>query len=87
MPKAYALLPAAGSGSRMGVAMPKQYLEIAERPLLYYALAALARHARIEHVFVVLAPGDTRFAAEQWSEFGPKVTPLYCGGETRADGA
>jgi 2-C-methyl-D-erythritol 4-phosphate cytidylyltransferase len=84
MAKAYALLPAAGSGSRMGVAMPKQYLEIAGRPLLYHALSAMARHPRIERTFVVLAPGDQRFPAGGWRELGARVTPLYCGGETRA---
>jgi 2-C-methyl-D-erythritol 4-phosphate cytidylyltransferase len=84
MAKAYALLPAAGSGSRMGVPMPKQYLEIVGRPLFYHALAAMARHPRIEQTFVVLAPGDARFPAGGWRELGAKVTPLYCGGETRA---
>jgi len=58
--KAYALIPAAGSGSRVGAALPKQYLEIAGRPLLYHALRALARHPRIEQVFVVLARRKSR---------------------------
>lgn len=84
MHKAYALIPAAGSGSRMGAAQPKQYLEIAGRPLLYYALRALADHPRIEQVFVVLAQGDGRFAREDWRPFGARIKPLYCGGETRA---
>ncbi len=84
MVKAYALLPAAGSGSRMGVTLPKQYLEIAGQPLLYHAVAAMARHPRIEQAFVVLAPGDTRFPAGGWRELRAKVTPLYCGGATRA---
>lgn len=82
--KAYALLPAAGTGSRMGVAMPKQYLEIAGRPLLHHALLPLAQHPGIEQVFVVLAPGDARYAEGAWREFRGKVRPLYCGGETRA---
>jgi 2-C-methyl-D-erythritol 4-phosphate cytidylyltransferase len=82
--KAYALIPAAGSGSRVGAALPKQYLEVAGRPLLYYALRALARHPRIEQVFVVLAQGDARFERFDWREFGARVEPLYCGGETRA---
>ena len=82
--KAFALIPAAGSGSRMGAARPKQYLEIAGRPMLYYSLRALARDARIEQVFVVLAPADGHYAAFDWSEFGEKLKPLYCGGRTRA---
>jgi len=82
--KAYALIPAAGFGSRVGAAVPKQYLEIAGRPLLYYSLAALARHPRIEQVFVVLAQRDDRFKRGDWREFGARIEPLYCGGETRA---
>jgi 2-C-methyl-D-erythritol 4-phosphate cytidylyltransferase len=84
VPKTYALVPAAGSGSRMGVAEPKQYLSIAGKPLLYYAVRALAAHPRVEQVFVVLAPGDKRFAPADWKEFPARIVPLYCGGETRA---
>ncbi|HXF65578.1 MAG TPA: 2-C-methyl-D-erythritol 4-phosphate cytidylyltransferase [Burkholderiales bacterium] len=82
--KAYALVPAAGAGSRLNAALPKPYVQIAGRPLLYFALGALAAHPRIEQVFVVLAPGDRHYARHDWSEFGAKVEPLYCGGETRA---
>ena len=84
MSKAHALIPAAGTGSRVGAALPKQYLEIAGRPLLYHALLALAQHSRVEQVFVVLAQGDDRFARYDWRELGERVKPLYCGGETRA---
>jgi 2-C-methyl-D-erythritol 4-phosphate cytidylyltransferase len=82
--KAHALIPAAGTGSRLGAALPKQYLEIAGRPLLYHSLLALAQHPRIEQVFVVLAQGDDRFKRYDWRELGERVKPLYCGGETRA---
>lgn len=82
--RAHALIPAAGSGSRLGAALPKQYLEIAGRPLLHHALRGLAQHKRVEQVFVVLAQGDVRFQRYDWSEFGARVKPLYCGGETRA---
>ncbi len=36
-------------------------------------------------VFVVLAPEDKVFAQHDWSEFGGRVEPLYCGGATRRD--
>jgi 2-C-methyl-D-erythritol 4-phosphate cytidylyltransferase len=39
----------------------------------------------VESVFVVLAPGDSAFAAHDWSAFAGKLEPLYCGGETRRD--
>jgi len=82
--KAYALVPAAGSGSRLGAALPKQYLMVAGRPLLHHALSTLARHPRIEQVFVVLAQGDDQFRRYDWRRLGARVEPLYCGGETRA---
>ena len=84
MPRHFALVPAAGSGARMGRDLPKQYLDLAGHPLLFHALAHLSRHPAIEHVFVVLAPGDTRFARLDWSALAGRLTPLYCGGETRA---
>lgn len=34
----YAVLVAGGTGSRMGTAMPKQFLPINEKPVLYYAI-------------------------------------------------
>ena len=84
MSKIFALLPAAGRGSRMGAELPKQYLRLAGKPLLYHALSSLCRHTAIERVFVVLAQGDARFAALDWAPFRAKLDPLYCGGETRA---
>jgi 2-C-methyl-D-erythritol 4-phosphate cytidylyltransferase len=68
----------------MGAAAPKQYLEIGGRPLLYYALRAIAAHPRVEKIFVVLAPDDAQFARYDSAVFGTKLEPLYCGGETRA---
>jgi 2-C-methyl-D-erythritol 4-phosphate cytidylyltransferase len=84
MPKYFALIPAAGSGSRMDRQRPKQYLDLSGRPLLYHALARLCAHAEIEQVFVVLAQGDRHFPRFDWRQFAPKLEPLYCGGECRA---
>lgn len=84
MPKLFALVPAAGSGSRLGGEVPKQYLALAGRTVLYHALRPLAEHPRVERVLLVLAPGDRRFAEADWSEFGERLAPLYCGGATRA---
>jgi 2-C-methyl-D-erythritol 4-phosphate cytidylyltransferase len=84
MSKLFALIPAAGSGARMGADLPKQYLQLAGKPLLYHALAGLCRHRAIERVFVVLAQGDKQFAQHDWQPFAATLEPLYCGGETRA---
>ena len=80
----YALIPAAGAGSRFRGEMPKQYLPLAGRPMLWHAVKSLSE-APVENVFVVLAPDDKQFAQLDWSAFAGKLEPLYCGGETRRD--
>lgn len=83
--RCFALIPAAGSGSRMGGAHPKQYLEIAGAPMLQHAVRALCQHPKIEQVFVVLAADDAHFARYDWTPFDAKLRRLYCGGVTRAE--
>jgi len=80
----YALIPAAGAGTRMAGGPPKQYLTLAGKPMLWHAARALCVPA-VETVFVVLAPGDERFAACDWGALGGRIEPLYCGGATRRD--
>lgn len=81
----HALVPAAGFGARMGQKLPKQYLPLAGRPMIFHPLKILCTCEQIETVFVVLSPDDTLFHEYDWSDFGDKLQPLYCGGETRAD--
>ena len=79
-----ALVPAAGSGSRFAANQPKQYLPLSGKPMLWHAVAALAR-APVETVFVVLAPEDKTFATYDWSAFAGRMETLFCGGATRRD--
>lgn len=81
----FALVPAAGSGSRFGGDSPKQYSSLAGKPLVYHALAALCASTDIGTVFVVLAPDDMRWKRYDWSVFGSRLQPLFCGGVTRAE--
>src|SRR5262245_26413333 len=52
--------------------------------MLWHAARAVCQ-APVESVHVVLAPGDEAFARQDWSAFGGRISPLYCGGETRRD--
>lgn len=65
--------------------MPKQYLPLAGRPIIWHALAALCRNARIARVWVVLSADDAWWAAHDWSALGGKLRPVFCGGQTRAE--
>ena len=80
----YALIPAAGSGTRFAGGAPKQYAPLAGKPMLWHAVRAVCVPP-VETVFVVLAAGDKVFDAQDWSAFGSKLAPLYCGGESRRD--
>jgi len=64
---------------------PKQYLPLLGKPLIHHTLAALCAVPAIERVFVVLSPDDTEWARHDWSVLGARLTPLFCGGATRAD--
>jgi 2-C-methyl-D-erythritol 4-phosphate cytidylyltransferase len=69
----------------MGHELPKQYLDLAGRPMIWHALTTLCASPQIRTVFVVLAPDDEYFARYDWSHCGGKLEPLYCGGATRAE--
>jgi len=85
MSEFHALVPAAGFGARMGHELPKQYLPLAGKPMIFHALDTLCACTEIATVFVVLAPDDTQFHTYDWSCFGDKLQPLFCGGATRAE--
>jgi 2-C-methyl-D-erythritol 4-phosphate cytidylyltransferase len=80
----FALIPAAGSGTRLSKKQPKQYAKLAGKSMLWHAVRAVCMPP-IESVFVVLAPADKTFARQEWSAFKGKLEPLFCGGETRRD--
>lgn len=93
-----ALLPAAGSGSRMASSTPKQYLPLMGEPLMLHTLRALAAVAQIEQVVVVLSPEDEWFdlvetalattashAHHGHAELTQKLRVLRCGGASRAE--
>jgi 2-C-methyl-D-erythritol 4-phosphate cytidylyltransferase len=84
-PRHFAIVPAAGSGNRMGADLPKQYLPLLGKPLIHHALAVLCAAPQIDRVFVVLSVGDADWGRHDWSALGRKLVPLFCGGATRAD--
>jgi len=80
----FAIIPAAGSGTRLSKKQPKQYAKLAGKPMLWHAVRAVCMPP-VETVFVVLAPDDKAFARQDWKAFKGKLEPLYCGGKTRRD--
>ena len=83
--KFYALIPAAGSGSRMGGAIEKQYMDLNAVPMIAHAMMVLAREPRIAKIFVVLSPSDKRWNNYEWQGWEERIEVLRCGGATRAE--
>jgi 2-C-methyl-D-erythritol 4-phosphate cytidylyltransferase len=54
----WAIVPAAGQGSRFGASCPKQYVPLLGRPMLSWTLSTLLEDARIDGIVVALASGD-----------------------------
>ena len=82
-PRFWALVPAAGSSSRLSGERPKQYVEIAGKPLLAHTLKALTEVGPILGIAVGLA-GDDRW----WHEnivASDRILGTYVGGVSRAE--
>lgn len=79
----WAVVPAAGRGTRFGGERPKQYLEVAGRPLIAYTLDALLSHPSVSGVMVVLAEDDRYW--RDWETRDAKPVLTCTGGAERAD--
>ena len=79
-PRCHALLPCAGTGTRAGTEIPKQYQPIAGQPMVMHTLDALRAVARLQGCVVVIAPDDGF-----WTLQPVGTTLARCGGATRAE--
>jgi len=85
--KVSALVVSAGQGKRMGGCVSKQFLEIAGRPLLAYALDKFQAHPLIEEIVVVTRAEEIAYCQEKIiDKYGfTKVSKLVSGGKERQD--
>ncbi len=86
--KIVAMVPAAGTGTRLGDALPKQYLDVNGFPMIYHALAVLGRISRIDQICVVLSAEDRHWQPLMANAVGNmrgRVDALLVGGPTRGE--
>lgn len=79
----WAIVPAAGIGSRMQADRPKQYLDLDGKTVFEHTLQRLADHPRIKGIIVAVAENDP-----WWAQVSEKsYTPIHVviGGKERAD--
>ena len=82
-----ALVPAAGTGSRMGGDVPKQFLTLGGRPVIVHALETFEATSEVHEIFLIVPTGEEDRCRREWVEaFGlKKVTRLIPGGARRQD--
>lgn len=88
--KKIAVILAGGSGKRMGLERPKQFLSLAGKTILEHSVDAFAHHEAISAVIIVSNPDfvseveaivDARRQSGDWE----KVTGVVAGGKERSD--
>jgi 2-C-methyl-D-erythritol 4-phosphate cytidylyltransferase / 2-C-methyl-D-erythritol 2,4-cyclodiphosphate synthase len=82
-PRISALIVAAGSGSRAGGDVPKQFRLVRGQPMVRHSYAALAAHPDIANVLVVIGEGQEPQAQAALAGLPPAI--LVKGGSTRRE--
>ncbi len=82
--KRYAIIVAGGSGTRMGSALPKQYLEIGGKPILMHTLSVFYLSDTEIELILVIPESDFTYWKNLCSQFDFKVPhKLVKGGKSR----
>jgi 2-C-methyl-D-erythritol 4-phosphate cytidylyltransferase len=85
--KAIILVPAAGTGRRMGTTVSKQYLELGGKPLLARTLELFQQHPLVEAIYPIVPAADLDYCQTEIIESFhlTKVRRLVAGGTERQD--
>jgi 2-C-methyl-D-erythritol 4-phosphate cytidylyltransferase len=80
----YAVIVAGGQGTRMGTAMPKQFLELEGKPVLHHTLQAFIDALPGVHLILVLPAHQVSYAQMILQTFPERIDlTIVTGGETR----
>lgn len=87
MVKIAAIVPAAGSGTRMRMNTKKQFLALAGTPLVGYALKTMETSPAVQEIVIVASPGEEGYCRSAVVEkLGlNKVAAIVPGGKERQD--
>lgn len=84
MVKKIAVIVAAGNGTRMGSAVPKQFLLLLNKPVLWYSIAAFQNTFSDIQILLVVPPEHFAIAGQIRSlSLNPENIKLIGGGKTR----
>ena len=84
--RCHALLPTAGTGSRLGGELPKQFQLLAGKPMVSYALKAFKETSQIESIWIGVSPGFIDNPVLQMiASSGANIYVVPTGGPTRQE--
>jgi 2-C-methyl-D-erythritol 4-phosphate cytidylyltransferase len=83
--KRFAIIPAAGQGTRMGSAIPKQFLLLRGEPILHHTLTAFEASGQVDAVILVVPEKDFAAAEKHWLQGYDIVKQIVVGGKERQD--
>jgi 2-C-methyl-D-erythritol 4-phosphate cytidylyltransferase len=70
----FAILPAAGLGTRMAAALPKQFLELNGLPILIHSLRAFAAVPRVTAIYVAVRRTEVERVRAQVAEYAERFS-------------
>jgi 2-C-methyl-D-erythritol 4-phosphate cytidylyltransferase len=79
----WAIVPAAGVGSRMGTTIPKQYLELNGRTVIEHSVRLLLKTNWVTKIIVAISANDEQWQSLEISKHPRVITVL--GGDERVD--
>lgn len=87
MSSIFAIIPAAGSGSRMGLDHPKQYHFLAGVPIIVHTVRRFVEAACVDGVVVVVPADRVGSTVELFAEYGlaEDIVQVTAGGKRRQD--
>ena len=78
-----ALIIAGGVGNRMGQDIPKQFLNVCDKPVIVYTMECFQRHPEIDGIVIVCIDGWHEMVKSYAKQFGiAKLDSVVSGGKT-----
>lgn len=75
------IIPAAGSGTRFGSELPKQYLELDGVPIIVRTVRTMLEHPSVKRVLIAVSASMLEHAQQLMQPFGERVLVLLGGSE------
>lgn len=81
-----ALIIAGGTGSRMGQDIPKQFINVYDKPVIIYTLENFQKHPMIDEIYVVCIDGWHDILRAYSKQFNiSKLKDIFSGGKSAQD--